>query len=470
MTFNGQKGISLGLEGNQKRVSRILNRSDLIWILAFLAYLAIFLFWESKNRDRSLTGSLYILGFCGLSVVYGFLFFSKIFESSGKLSFVLGLLVRGVLLFATPIFEDDWARYLWDGWISSERGSPYGITPESYFGELDPTRTEILSRINHPDWPTIYGPILEIYFYLIHLMFPWKLWALKLFLLVPDILLFFLIKTKYGVRSSALYFWNPILIKEVFINSHPDIIGIFLLFYSFYLAGKYRFRSAFFIWGLSLVVKGFGLFLFPFLLRLHWDKNRNSKKALIDASFAAMGIVLAYSPFLFFSNETDFTALSRFMESFTFFPLGYNIFYTFFEEFARIFWVLPSILSILFFLNERYSHQLNTEEKIGITFFLFFYFSPVVNAWYLLWMFPFLLKFPKPFWPSWFFLFLGQVSYLNYANLGDWKSVLEKGYYAHPNWLLFPIRLLFCLIFLFWFRVRFSSKIIHSSEKSFFLS
>ncbi|MGJ4744804.1 hypothetical protein ACQV5M_00460 [Leptospira sp. SA-E8] len=452
-------------ERNQERRSQILTRTNLIWVLATLAYLSIFLFWEMKNRERSLSGSLYILGFCGLSVVYGSLFLSKTFETSGRSGFVLGLLLRCVLIFSTPIFEDDWARYLWDGWISSEKGSPYGITPESYFGEFDPTRTEILSRINHPDWPTIYGPVLEIYFYLIHLLFPWKLWALKFFLLVPDILLFYLIKTKYGIRSSALYFWNPILIKEIFLNSHPDIIGICLLFYSFYLAEKGRYRLGFFIWGLSLAVKGFGVLLFPFLIRSHWEKNRDLKKGISDLSFSFLGILLAYSPFLFFSRETDFTALSRFIGSFTFFPLVYNILYITFGEISRFFWAFPVVLSTLFFLNKRYSSDLNEEEKIGITFFLFFYFSPVVNAWYLLWMLPFLLRIPGVFWPSWVLLFLGQLSYLNYANMGDWKSVLEKGYYAHPDLLLISVSYIFFPILFVWFRVRFSSKIIHSLEK-----
>lgn len=457
-------------ERNKERRSQILNRSNLIWILASLAYLSIFLFWEVKNQGRSLTGSLYILGFCGLSIVYGFLFLSKTFETSGRLSFVLGFLVRFVLIFSTPIFEDDWARYLWDGWISSEKGSPYGITPESFFGESDPTKTEILSRINHPDWPTIYGPVLEIYFYLIHILFPWKLWALKFFLLIPDILIFFLIKSIYGTRSSSLYFWNPILIKEIFLNSHPDIIGIFLLFYSFYLAKKSRFRLGFFIWGLSIAVKGFGVVLFPFLLKSHWDKNRDWKRAGIDMAFSTLGIALAYSYFLLFSAETDFTVLSRFIGNFTFFPLGYNILYSIFGEFSRGLWGFPAISSILFFLNKRYSSGLGEEEKIGISFFLFFYFSPVVNAWYLLWMFPFLLRIPGVFWPSWMFLFLGQISYLNYANLGDWESVLEKGYYAHPDWLLYLVSLIFFPILLVWYKIRFSSKITNSLEKPSLLS
>ncbi|TGK44145.1 hypothetical protein [Leptospira andrefontaineae] len=457
-------------ERNKERRSQILNRSNLIWILATLAYLSIFLFWEVKNLGRSLTGSLYILGFCGLSIVYGFLFLSKTLESSGRLGFVLGLLIRFVLIFFTPIFEDDWARYLWDGWISSEKGSPYGIAPESFFGESDPTRTEILSRINHPDWPTIYAPVLEVYFYLIHILFPWKLWALKLFLLVPDILLFFLIKSKYGTHSSSLYFWNPILIKEIFLNSHPDIIGIFLLFYSFYLAEKSRFRLGFFIWGLSVAVKGFGVVLFTFLLKSHWDKNQNWKRAVIDMAFSILGIVLAYSFFLFSSSETDFTALSRFIGNFTFFPLGYNILYMFFGGFSRFFWAIPAVISVLLFLNKIYFSNLEEEEKIGISFFLFFYFSPVVNAWYLLWMFPFLLRIPGVFWPSWVFLFLGQISYLNYANLGDWESVLEKGYYAHPDWLLYLISLLFIPILLVWHKIRFSSKITNSLEKPSLLS
>ena len=59
-----------------------------------------------------------------------------------------------------PFFEDDFFRYLWDGYRFATTGTPYGIAPEAFF--VDPgvpaALVPVLDRINNPDLPTIYGP------------------------------------------------------------------------------------------------------------------------------------------------------------------------------------------------------------------------------------------------------------------------------------------------------------------------
>jgi hypothetical protein len=64
------------------------------------------------------------------------------------------LAFRGVAALSAPLLEDDWARYLWDGWRFIESGSPYGVAPLAFF--QDPTVPELLqnrlSEINDTDW------------------------------------------------------------------------------------------------------------------------------------------------------------------------------------------------------------------------------------------------------------------------------------------------------------------------------
>ena len=43
------------------------------------------------------------------------------------------LAVRIVAALALPVYEDDGARYLWDGWQLSTGHDPYAVAPEAFF-------------------------------------------------------------------------------------------------------------------------------------------------------------------------------------------------------------------------------------------------------------------------------------------------------------------------------------------------
>ena len=51
---------------------------------------------------------------------------------SDILFFAVAYRVIGV--FAFPVLEDDFYRYLWDGWQTVTQGTPYGLAPAAYFG------------------------------------------------------------------------------------------------------------------------------------------------------------------------------------------------------------------------------------------------------------------------------------------------------------------------------------------------
>src|SRR5882757_3142958 len=70
-------------------------------------------------------------------------------------------------LWATPSLEDDYQRYLWDGWRTIQDGSPYDRAPAEFFAvpEKRPSGVETaLDELNNPDRTTIYAPVTQVLF------------------------------------------------------------------------------------------------------------------------------------------------------------------------------------------------------------------------------------------------------------------------------------------------------------------
>jgi len=73
---------------------------------------------------------------------------------------------RAIGLFGGPFFEDDYFRYLWDGYRFAQDGTPYGLAPEAFFADpaVPALFQGILDRINFPELPPIYGPPTQLAF------------------------------------------------------------------------------------------------------------------------------------------------------------------------------------------------------------------------------------------------------------------------------------------------------------------
>jgi len=147
--------------------------------------------------------------------------------------FALALLLRAVAAFASPLLEDDHHRYLWDGWRTATTLDPYRLPPSAWFGETGlPQRwQEVLNAINHPDIPTIYGPVLQALFALGHAIAPAQLWPLPgLLVLAALALLFVLARHGVGARWLLVYALHPLVLKEAVASAHPDaLVALFLL-------------------------------------------------------------------------------------------------------------------------------------------------------------------------------------------------------------------------------------------------
>ena len=145
-----------------------------------------------------------------------------------------GLAMRLTQLGAVPVLEDDYNRYLWDGAVTVSGQSPFAISPETAAGSTNPGLSAlrdqagpVFDEINYPEYRTVYPPLAQAAFALSHLMAPFSLdgWRALLIVLELAALGFLLAILQHFGRSplwSALYWWHPVVIKEIANSAHME--------------------------------------------------------------------------------------------------------------------------------------------------------------------------------------------------------------------------------------------------------
>jgi hypothetical protein len=193
---------------------------------------------------------------------------------------VAGVAARLVLFASEPMLEDDYQRYLWDGAVTAAGADPYAVppqaaralAPDTTLGALAREAGPVARRINHPELTTLYPPVAQAAFALAHLLRPFSLAAWRVLLLACDLatLALILALLREAGRSplwSALYWWNPLVLKELINSAHMDAVVMPLVLLGLLLAARRRQVAG----GLSLVVaagaKIWPLLLLPLVLR-----------------------------------------------------------------------------------------------------------------------------------------------------------------------------------------------------------
>lgn len=358
------------------------------------------------------------------------------------LLFAWGFLLRLSFSLNGPIAEDDWARYFWEGNLILNGISPYNHPPEFFFlsENLDEKSTAILSQVNHPDWTTIYSPLLVLFFSLSQWLTPWKSLGLLLLYLLCDGLVFKTLLNLGGIRSALIYWIHPVLIKEIYANLHFELLPLAFLCLSLYLFYRSRFSGLFL--GLALHLK---ILLIPILFPLLFLLKAESRKKTFRFIFlACFGFLIPFLVFSLFFPETSlhsFLKTFSFATSFEFNAMGFFLLRLFLGHTAARWVAIALMLCFLifwFWLVQKKDVQ--KPEFIwlsGILFFLFLAFSPVCNAWYFLFLLPFAILGQSVF--LHLSVWVPQALYLTKTRLG----IPTEGFYDLPNFV--PILILICL-------------------------
>ena len=200
---------------------------------------------------------------------------------------LFAVLFRIIGVFGFPILEDDFYRYLWDGWLTFTQGTPYNQAPAAFFSvDLEDKWSDVLDGINYPQLATVYGPTAQGVFALGYLVAPGEVWPLQLLAAVADIGVVCLLKRMAPLRWVLLYAWSPLLIKEFAFTAHIDVVGVLFLVAALHLRwqqGQRRQANADDIIHAGLIstsvgtllafacgIKVFALLAVPFLLQSDW--------------------------------------------------------------------------------------------------------------------------------------------------------------------------------------------------------
>ncbi len=321
-----------------------------------------------------------------------------------------------------PFYEDDFYRYLWDGYRFAVAGTPYGAAPEEFF--VDPAVPAlfqgVLDGVNYPELPTIYAPVTQVVFLVAYWIKPASVAVLQAILIAVDLATVFLLLRLAPARNVLLYAWCPLVVKEIAFTAHPDGVGVCLLLGAIVLARSRRWWIAAGLLGLAVATKTFALVLAPLILvraRLrHW--------LLFAATAAAV-----YLPFVVLGG-TDLLSLQVFARDWEFNSALFGLLKTIVPPFeARL--VLGVGFAVFWgWYCLRYARGAGAQgiPRGDWLFGVLLALSPVINPWYLLWLLPFAVVFPS-FW-AWTASMAVLLSYITGLNLPDYT--LQP--YEQPGW------------------------------------
>ena len=410
-----------GANGGGQPSVRTRRLVDAVGLSCTLGYAALaFLAWPPGEPD--LVAFFTLMVWTGLLVFGLFLYCHRRdepFPLNRLLFWAIAFRICGLV--GGPLFEDDFYRYLWDGYRFATTGTPYAVVPEAFFTDptVPATFHAVLDGINHPELPTIYAPTTQFVFLLGYWLQPGSIAALQGLLIVIDLATVALLLRLAPARNVMLYAWCPLVVKEIAFTAHPDGIGVGLLLAAIVLARDYRWRSAAVCLGLACGAKIFALVLVPFVLvgasTRHW--------ALFGATLAAL-----YAPFAL-GGGTDLYSLLVFAREWEFNSAAFGLLTLALPVFeAKLVLGLGCALFWGWYYRRYRRNGRQPVPRGDWVYGLLLAASPVINPWYLLWLLPFAAIFPSVW--AWTASMAVLISYVTGLNVNDY----ELHPYQQPLW------------------------------------
>lgn len=410
-------------------LSKIVHSKTIVtWgIMTGLMMLHIFLAYISSGfaYSRDMVDKPVIL-FVSIEIIAGILYLlavrkvSKIPKSAYFLcaAIIVGLLLRLTMFFSTPVLEDDFYRYLWDGAVTANGVSPYAYSPDDvmYSGdgadEMPPVLSglaeksmHILKRINYPHLRTIYPPVAQAAFASAYCVAPFSMSAWRAILLITEAISLVLImvilrKLSLPLVYLIIYWWNPLIVKEVFNSGHMDALLIPFLLGSFLSVMYKRFTPAAFLLALAFGVKIWPVLLLPLILRpLFKTPVRLIAPVTVFGLTAAVMLLPVYLAGL--GDSSGFVRYSLVWEmNDALYMLFLWIFRFFFRSgesahlMTRGFIVIMLSAWVVFTIRKNVAHDEDFFKRALLVVAALFLLSPTQFPWYYVWILPFLMVYP----------------------------------------------------------------------------
>lgn len=330
-----------------------------------------------------------------------------------------GIVMRVLMIVSAPILEDDYFRYLWDGGVTASGINPYTYSPEDVIDEsevpaaltrLAEESGTVLGSINNPRVRTIYPPIAQAVFAFSYLLDHFSLFTWRAILLVFDLLtlalLFYALRTQRLPYSYLMiYWWNPLLIKEIFNSGHLDVLVFPFVLGALLLAARSRYIRSLLCLVVGIGIKLWPVFVLPLILRPLISKPKKLIAApiliivLLGSLFAPVYIsgldrssgFIAYGE-RWQNNDSAFRGLIEVSE-YALDALGYKTFHKY--TVARVLVASLLALWIVFITFGRRFRNYDLFKKSLFIVAFAFLLSPTQFPWYYTWLLPLLTIAPR---------------------------------------------------------------------------
>jgi SAM-dependent methyltransferase len=211
-------------------------------------------------------GHLLLLSTAGLLVGVGVITRSQV-TLPGVLA--VGVLLRVVMIAMPPTLSDDIWRYVWDGLVQANGHNPYLWTP-TLRADLD--TGELLSRLNSPNFYSVYPPLSQMLFFPAGLVTratgeAWLgVYAIKIPLGLAELAALLLLSRMLPARALVLYAWNPLVLIEV-AQGHTELLMLPFLVGTCAAVRTERLKLAGVLLAGATLVKLYPVLLWPLLWR-----------------------------------------------------------------------------------------------------------------------------------------------------------------------------------------------------------
>jgi len=331
-----------------------------------------------------------------------------------------GLIARIALLPSEPALEDDYQRYLWDGAVIAHGMNPYRYAPReaireigrgSALGALAERSGKVVHRINHPDLRTLYPPVAQAFFAFAHWLAPWKLSAWRLLALTLDLaalalIIRILVDAGRSPLWCALYWWNPIVLKELHNSAHMESILAPLLLGAVLLAIRKRFAGSAFLCALAAGTKIWPMLLLPLLLRPLWSKPRALILPLSIFLVTSIALVIPIlltgidqsSGFVAYAQQwqTNSAIMPALEALFRSLPFGAGLDEQWAGLSARFCLAVALLAAVIIISRKDVQDPGDLAIRAGFVAAATFLLSPAQFPWYFVWVAPFLPILPLP--------------------------------------------------------------------------
>ncbi|WP_426368170.1 glycosyltransferase 87 family protein [Streptomyces sp. E-08] len=236
-------------------------------------------------------------------------------------------------LLAPPSTSTDSFRYAWDGRVQAAGISPYDHAPadpalvplrDTWLFPTGPTcggpdlssvSDGVCTRINRPGVHTIYPPVGELYFLLVHTVSPdgARHKGLQtggaILAVATTLLLLRMLRDRGDPRTAAYWAWCPAVPVEAVNNAHADTLAVLLAVAALGLTARHRLGGGALL-GLATAVKLLPAVLLPGTL----SGVRRPREAAAAILPVAMVLAALYLPYVLLSHSSVLGYLGGYAE------------------------------------------------------------------------------------------------------------------------------------------------------------